>query len=219
MPGEIYVIAGPNGIGKSTLSFDIIPRKIPIINSDEIALSAKQAGIIKSNTQEYSNREASRIIDEFMKTGQSFAMETNLADVETWKFLIKAQKEGYLINLIYLSTFSLDVLQNRIKLRAEAGEHFVRPDIVEERYYSSLKLLRHYFHIPDNLKLFDNTKSLKLIAEVTKNKQPKIFESLSGWAEEYLYENLHPSEKEKEKKVQDLNNVDEVRKLYNSKRK
>ena len=33
----IYVIAGPNGIGKTTSSFDILPGKVPTINSDEIA--------------------------------------------------------------------------------------------------------------------------------------------------------------------------------------
>lgn len=33
----IYVIAGPNGIGKTTSSFDILPGNVPTINSDEIA--------------------------------------------------------------------------------------------------------------------------------------------------------------------------------------
>ena len=53
----LYVIAGPNGIGKTTSSYDLIPSNIPIINSDEIAKEVRSAGIILSgNTQEYSNR-------------------------------------------------------------------------------------------------------------------------------------------------------------------
>lgn len=219
MSPEIYVIAGPNGIGKSTLSFDIIPKNIPIINSDEIAASARLAGIISSNTQEYSNREAKRMIDEFMASNQSFAIETNLADDDTWKFLIESQKKGYLINLIYISTSELEVLNNRIKARAEAGEHFVRPDIVKERYYRSLKLLKHYFKVPNILKLFDNTSTLKIIAELIQNKPPKVY-AFTGWVKEHLYENLYPSNKEKEaKKVKDLSTIDEVRKLYKSKKK
>jgi predicted ABC-type ATPase len=38
----IYVIAGPNGIGKTTSTYDLIPQHIPIINSDEIAKEVKQ---------------------------------------------------------------------------------------------------------------------------------------------------------------------------------
>ena len=54
----IYVIAGPNGIGKTTSDFDFIPDTIPIINSDEIAAEAKRTGFITGNTQEYAYGEA-----------------------------------------------------------------------------------------------------------------------------------------------------------------
>ena len=50
----IYVIAGPNGIGKTTSSYDLVPANTPIINSDEIAKEVRNAGIISLNTQEYS---------------------------------------------------------------------------------------------------------------------------------------------------------------------
>jgi predicted ABC-type ATPase len=62
----IYVVAGPNGIGKTTSSFDILPNNIPTINSDEIAKEARAAGLISSNTQEYANQEASRLVDELI---------------------------------------------------------------------------------------------------------------------------------------------------------
>ena len=57
-PPVLYVIAGPNGIGKTTASFDIVPVNIPIINSDEIAKQLRTTEIVNLNTQEYSNREA-----------------------------------------------------------------------------------------------------------------------------------------------------------------
>jgi predicted ABC-type ATPase len=74
------------------LAFDLIPTGIPIINSDEIATTARNAGIINTNTQEYSNREAMRIMNEYLQKHSSFAIETNLADLETWKFLLETQK-------------------------------------------------------------------------------------------------------------------------------
>jgi predicted ABC-type ATPase len=92
MSPHLYVIAGPNGIGKTTSSFDIVPSGISIINSDEIAAAVRASGIVNTNSQEYSNREATRLMNEHLEKRTSFAIETNLADVETWKFLIDAQK-------------------------------------------------------------------------------------------------------------------------------
>ena len=63
----LYIIAGPNGIGKTTCAFDIIPQNIPIINSDEIAKLVKAAELVKTNTQEYSNREAQLLLQQRKK--------------------------------------------------------------------------------------------------------------------------------------------------------
>lgn len=48
----LYVVAGPNGIGKSTSTFTLLPATIPIINSDEIARIRQLSGIAQTNLQE-----------------------------------------------------------------------------------------------------------------------------------------------------------------------
>jgi predicted ABC-type ATPase len=72
----IFVIAGPNGIGKTTSSYDLISKNIPLINSDEIAKEARIAGMVNVNIQEYSNQEAARLVDEQLNRRNSFAIET-----------------------------------------------------------------------------------------------------------------------------------------------
>ena len=94
----------PIGIGKTTSAFDIIPKNIPIINSDEIAKQVRAAELVKTNTQEYSNREAQLLIDQHLENKASFAIETNLIDEDTWKFLAGAKKLGYRLHFLYLST-------------------------------------------------------------------------------------------------------------------
>ena len=136
----LYVIAGPNGIGKTTSDFDFIPGTIPIINSDEIAAEAKRMGLISGNTQEYANGEALRLMNEYLDKRTSIGFETNLSDRETWKFLLKVQEIGYQLHIIYVSTSSLEALNARISNRVKEGGHYVRPDIVEERYMSGLRL-------------------------------------------------------------------------------
>ena len=208
----LYVLAGPNGVGKTTSTFDLIPSGIPVINSDEIAAAVRSAGLVNSNTQEYSNREGIRLMNEYLEKYSSFAVETNLADLETWKFLLETQKIGYQINLIYLSTDKLDVLNERIVQRTLAGGHYIRPDIVKERYINSLNLLRHYFIKLDSIQLYDNSKTLVRVADIKHGKGIELIRPLPHWAEHYLGEHLNETSKPEIK--QSMESIEDVRKTY-----
>lgn len=215
----VYVIAGPNGIGKTTSDFDFIPGTTPIINSDEIAAEAKKTGLIAGNTQEYANGEALRLMNEYLSMRTSFGFETNLSDGETWKFLLKVQESGYQLHIIYVSTDSLDVLNTRISDRVQLGGHYVRPDIVEERYVSGLRFLNHYFDKPDRLQLFDNSETMLLKLELAKGKPVYRVtpESLSTWITNFLPSALGKVQPV-ETKERDLNSIEEVRKRYKQSR-
>jgi predicted ABC-type ATPase len=212
------VIAGPNGIGKTTSSYDLVSRNIPLINSDEIAKEARITGMLSVNTQEYSNQEAARLVDEQLTQRNSFAIETNLADVDTWKFILKVQEIGYELHIKYISTDKLELLNSRIEQRVLLGEHFVRPDIVEQRYVSSLKLLGHYFNKPDILELFDNSKTMSLMAEVRKGQVIVVANPLPEWISSYLGKHLNPSNNP-DSDIRDLSDLDAVRKKYESLKK
>lgn len=216
MPQELYVIAGPNGIGKTTSTFDLVPQNIPIINSDEITATIRHAGITNVNTQEYGNQEANRLMTEYLEQRVSFAIETNLADLDTWKFLMEAQKLGYAINLVYLSTDHLHLLNARIDQRVLAGEHYVRPDIVEARYRTSLHLLNYYFRMPDHIQLFDNSRSLQLVIEAKQGEISQLHSPLPAWVLNHLSSHLNPDSSIPEKKVIDLNSIADVRNKYQS---
>jgi predicted ABC-type ATPase len=211
----LYVIAGPNGIGKTTSSYDLVPANVPIINSDEIAKEIRNSGILaaNTNTQEYSNNEASRLIQEHLEKRVSFAIETNLADDHTWKFLIETQKSGYKLHVIYVSTDDLEILNRRIEARVKQGDHYVRPDIVKERYMNGLALLRHYFNIPDHLQLFDNSQTSLLKAEAEFGQIISRAESLPEWISS-SYGAFFNDPKDRDVQARDLKTKDEVRALY-----
>lgn len=209
----IYVIAGPNGIGKTTSDFDLVPGNIPVINSDEIAYQVKNSGLLNVNTQEFANREAVRLMNEYLQTRSSFAIETNLADPDTWKFLIGIQTSGYLLHIIYISTSNLDVLNSRIEERYKLGGHFVRPDIVKERYLSGLNLLNHYYTKPDKLQLFDNSVTMQLVAELSRGEVLHLIEVFPSWVTKHLIK-LFDGETKPEITTKDLNTRDEVKERY-----
>lgn len=214
----LYVIAGPNGIGKTTSTFDLLPSGTPIINSDEIARLSSLVASTNINLQEYSNREALRLMDQYLQARKSFAIETNLADKETWKSLLQIQQSGYQLDVIYLSTDNLETLNARISERVLRGEHFVRPDVVFERYINGLKLLDFYFNHPDRLKLVDNSDTVKLIAEVQKGEIIHKGVEIPIWVSEHL--GAHFQKKpEQQKSVRDMPSADDVRKAYLQKNK
>jgi predicted ABC-type ATPase len=208
----IYVIAGPNGIGKTTSSYDLVPANTPIINSDEIAKEVRSAGIISVNTQEYSNQEAVRLLEEQRKLHNSFAIETNLSDLDTWKFLLEVRKTGYQLHVLYMSTNDLEMLNKRIAGRTLLGEHFVKPDIVEERYVTSLKLLDHFFNKADKLQLYDNSEKVQLIAEISQGQLLHHIDPLPNWITKYLGKHFQQDFK-KENRIKDMT-IDEVPKIY-----
>lgn len=117
-----------------------------------------------------------RLIEEQTKTRNSFAIETNLADVDTWKFLLEMQKIGYKIHLKFISTDDINILNERISERYRQGDHFVNPDVVMERYVNGLNLLNHYFAKPDILELFDNTKQMTRLAEISQGQIIEVVE-------------------------------------------
>jgi predicted ABC-type ATPase len=208
----LYILAGPNGIGKTTSAFDIIPKNVPIINSDEIAKQVRTAELVKVNTQEYSNREAQKLVAEHLEKRAAFAIETNLSDEETWKFLLGVQKSGYRLHLVFLSTDDLQVLHDRIKERTLRGEHFVRPDIVEERYYTGLRLLKHYLPVPDVVQLIDNTAPLTLVALKKEDEWKIMSPNPPAWFLEYLASHFNPQNKETP--LKDLTSIEEVKQRY-----
>ena len=211
----LYVIAGPNGIGKTTSCYDIIPSDISIINSDEIAKEIRNAGLtIHGNTQEYSNYEAIQLMEEQRRLQNSFAIETNLADTETWKFLVEIQTSGYEVQVLYISTNNIEILNKRINERTLRGEHYVKPDIVEERYVTGLKLLNHYFSKPDKLQLFDNSENIYLLAEISKGKIIYSAPQPPDWIINYLGEHFNNPELKHEIKIKDMSDIEEVRNAY-----
>lgn len=184
-----------------------------MINSDEIAKEARVAGIIVANTQEYSNQEAARLVDEQISKRNTFAIETNLSDVDTWKFLIKVQQLGYELHVKYYSTDQLEVLNDRIAIRVKLGDHFVRPDIVEQRYISGLKLLDHYFNYPDVLELFDNTDSMVLVGEFRRGEIVMRLEQMPSWVVQYLGNHLK-LKSDSAILAKDLSDINAVRTAY-----
>src|SRR5687768_2193558 len=123
---ELHVVAGPNGAGKTTIFKDLVPQGLDYINADLIAKTSREkAGGL--NTQDLANQEAAKIFYEKTSRRESFAIETNLYDLETYKSFQGLQALGYQIFLYFLAVDDVNICINRVKLRVEQGGHNVNP--------------------------------------------------------------------------------------------
>ena len=158
------------------------------------------------NVQELANAEALDLMNTFIAKRYDFAIETNLADMETWQFLIGIQRLGYTIHLNFFSISDVEVCINRVHNRVLQGGHFVRPDIVKMRYEVGLKLLKRFKAIPDRLILTDNAEEIIVCIEMIQGVIKFQKEILPDWVNFILSEDVHD-------KI-DFSNIDEVREKY-----
>ncbi|MCE2994809.1 MAG: zeta toxin family protein [Cyclobacteriaceae bacterium] len=126
---SLYVVAGPNGVGKSTLFNAIIPEGIDYINADLIVNSLReQSG--GNNIQDIANQEVSSLFYSKIKKNESFALETNLSDIETYKSFIGIQSLHYEVNVFFLSVEPVEICIERVNQRVKQGGHNVNANII-----------------------------------------------------------------------------------------
>ncbi|MCX5832789.1 MAG: zeta toxin family protein [Deltaproteobacteria bacterium] len=165
---HLYIIAGPNGSGKTTFVRRFLPYYadcINLVNADLIA-----AGL-SPFSPDIAAIKAGRImleqIQEHINAGHDFAIETTLAGRSYVRLLKDLKKKGYKIHLFYLWLHKPDLALKRIAARVRAGGHDVPAEVVRRRYARSVYNFFHlYRQLLDSWMLFDNSADLpRLIAD------------------------------------------------------
>jgi predicted ABC-type ATPase len=176
---NLYIVAGCNGAGKTTASFNILPEILnckEFVNADEIA-----KGISPFNPEGVSI-EAGRImllrIKELLKNNENFAFETTLASLTFIKFIEEAKRNGYLVTLIFLWLDSEELAISRVQNRVKEGGHNIPDSTIRRRYHSGVKnLFQKYWELPNNILIYDTSNGIpEIICSKVKNEEQNIFD-------------------------------------------
>jgi predicted ABC-type ATPase len=176
MDKNLYIIAGCNGAGKTTVSFTILPEILnckEFVNADEIA-----KGLSPFQPEKVAF-EAGRImlhrLNELLENNENFAFETTLATKSYKSRVIKAQKKNYTVTLLFFWLRNVDMAIERVKTRVLEGGHNIETNVIERRYKNGIKnLFEIYLSIVDEVMIFDNSDGKpELIAE--KNLDNEIY--------------------------------------------
>lgn len=162
---QLYFIGGCNGAGKTTASYTVLPEILrckEFVNADEIA-----RGLSPFNPESMAI-EAGKLmlkrIDELLKAGESFSIETTLSTRSYAKLIRQARAQGYKISLIYFWLNSPELAINRVAQRVKNGGHNIPREVIIRRYAAGINnLFRIYMPLVDYWLLADNSTTPRII--------------------------------------------------------
>ena len=159
MVKHLYIIAGCNGAGKTTASKTILPKSLLVkefVNADEIA-----KGLSPFNPEGVAivaGRLMLKRIDELLKAGESFSIETTLATKSYINLVRRAQREGYMVHLLFFWLDSVELAKRRVARRVSLGGHNIPLPVIERRYKAGIKnLFEIFMNEVDVWVLYDNS--------------------------------------------------------------
>ena len=198
-----YLFAGVNGAGKSTLynseSLNNDIKNSIRINTDEIV---RKIGDWKNNSDQVKAAKiAINLRNDCFRYGKSFNEETTLTGKTILKTIDKAKELGYELQLFYVGVNGSDIAKERVKNRVAKGGHNIENDIVEKRYYESLKNLKEIISKFDKVYLYDNSEKYRNIFSFSNNKILFKDKSIS-WSKEAI-EIMEIKIKNKEKEIKE----------------
>lgn len=165
---RIFIISGPNGSGKTTASYTLLPDMLncrEFVNSDEFAKSLSPFD--PSNAAVNASRKMMEKVNYLLGRKKDFCIETTLATRSLLGLINKAHEAGYQIALIYFWVDSPEIALKRVKMRVDKGGHNIEEETIRRRYKMGLRyFFNTYAQICDHWVLADNTNPpFKVIAE------------------------------------------------------
>ena len=97
-------------------------------------------------------------VEELLKEGQDFAIETTLATRSYVNLIKKAQSQGYVVTLLYFWLNMPSLAIERVRLRVQSGGHNVSEESIRRRYDMGIRnLFRLYIPVCEYWMIIDNS--------------------------------------------------------------
>jgi predicted ABC-type ATPase len=141
----LYIIAGPNGVGKTTFADRYLPdeaKQLEFLNADLIA-----RGLSPYNP-ESAAIEAGRIllrrVRQLILDRTEFTWETTMSGRTAVGWLRQARDAGYILKAYFLWVRKPDTTIRRIRQRVIEGGHDITEDVSRRRFF---KTIQNFFTI------------------------------------------------------------------------
>lgn len=155
----VYIVAGPNGSGKTTFAKRFLPEYVwckQFVNADLIA-----GGLSPFSPEDSALRAGKLLLEQIQSLAQkkiSFGFETTLAGKSYQKLLLNLKSKGYGLRLFFLWIPNAELAISRIQDRVKRGGHFIPESVVRRRIERGLSnFFSPYGPLLDSWAFFDNS--------------------------------------------------------------
>jgi predicted ABC-type ATPase len=154
----LYIIAGPNGVGKTTFADRYLPDEaiqVEFVNADLIARG------LSPYDPESASIEAGRIalkrIRELISNRIGFTWETTMSGKTAVVWLRQAREAGYVLKAYFLWVRNPETTIRRIRQRVIEGGHAISEDVSRRRFFKTIQnFFTIYRPVVNSWKLFQN---------------------------------------------------------------
>jgi predicted ABC-type ATPase len=160
MPASIFVLAGANGAGKSSIGgAALLARNASYFNPDLAArvLMDANPGLAVEEANAHAWEIGRRGLETALQKGLTFAFETTLGGTTITNMLLAGAQAGAKVHVWYAGLSSPALHIRRVRARVRAGGHDIPEDRIRSRYVSSranlIKLMPHLA----SLRVYDNS--------------------------------------------------------------
>jgi predicted ABC-type ATPase len=168
---KIIIIAGPNGVGKTTFARAFLPAEAGLprfINADLIAAGlapfAPETAAIKAG------RLMLEEIERCARQGISFSFETTFSGLGYLRHIERWRAQGYRVSLFFLSLPDVETAIARVAERVRQGGHDVPEAVIRRRFVTGWQnFRRRYKQAVDDWALYDNVGSSPIMLEWGEN--------------------------------------------------
>lgn len=154
----LYLIAGPNGVGKTTFADRYLPdeaRQLEFVNADLIArgLSPYDPDSVSIEA----GKMALRRIDELIARGIGFTWETTMSGRTAVRWLRQARNAGYFLKTYFLWVQQPEITIGRIRQRIVEGGHRIDEEVSRRRFFRTIQnFFEIYRPLMDSWKLLES---------------------------------------------------------------
>ncbi|ULO06227.1 zeta toxin family protein [Paenibacillus sp. 19GGS1-52] len=155
----MFVFAGNNGSGKSTIRNLIVDRLGVSVNIDPDALACKINNGHLEKSKVSAGKEAIRIARECIRNKWDFTVETTLAGGNVIRQMRDAKEQGFEIIMFYVGLGDVRLNIERVAMRVKNGGHHIETEDIIRRNVTSMNNLVSHLDLIDQLIVVDNSKA------------------------------------------------------------